>query len=95
MAPVQLVGRDREAELGEATQQRAERELALHAGERRTEAVVDPVPEREVAALGPIEVERRPASAYCPLSRLAAARQMMTWAPAGIVTPPMSTGSTA
>ncbi len=95
MAPVQFVGGNGEAERGEATQQRPEGELALHAGERRTETVMDAVSEREVAALGSIDVELRPGRAYCPLSRLAAARQMMTWAPAGIVTPPMSTGATA
>ena len=57
MTPVELVIRHRQAELGEPTQQRPEGQLTLHPGERRTEAVVDPVSEGEVAALGSLELE--------------------------------------
>ena len=50
VTPVELVIRHRQAELGEPTQQRPEGQLTFHPGERRTEAVVDPVSEGEVAA---------------------------------------------
>ena len=55
VAPVEFVGGDAEAEAREATQQGPDCELAFDASERRTEAVMDSVSEREVAALGSIE----------------------------------------
>ena len=94
VAPVQLVAGTARRSCGEATQQGPERELALHASERRAEAEVDAVSEREVASVRSIEIERVGVRVV-PASRFAAARQMMTCAPAGIVTSPMSTGSTA
>ena len=57
MAPVQFVGCDGEAEIREAPQQRPDGELALDAGERRTETVMDAVSEGEVTAFGSSEVE--------------------------------------
>ena len=91
--PVQVLRRDGEGELWEPPQERAEREVALHAGQRRAEAVVHAVPEGEMTGHGPVDVERLGAR-VSSASRLAAARQMITCAPAGMVTPPSSTGST-
>ena len=79
---------------GEAPQQRPQRELALHASERRAETEVDAVAEREMAALGAVDVERVGFVNWLA-SRLAAASEMITCAPAGIVTPPRSVGATA
>ena len=92
VSPVQPLGPGRETQLREPPQQRGERQLALHAGERGTETEVDAVPEREVPVVGPVEVERFRAPRYRSGSRLADARLMMTCAPAGIVTPPSSIG---
>jgi hypothetical protein len=54
---VQVRSRNGEAEVGEAVYQRAERELAFHAGQDGTEAVLDAVTEGEVAHVGSIDVE--------------------------------------
>ena len=50
--------RHREGELREPAEERPEGQLALHAGQRRTETVMDAVPEGEMTGLVPVEVER-------------------------------------
>src|SRR6185369_8618686 len=57
MAPVELVALAGEADLGEAHEERSQGDLSLHPRERCAEAVMDPVPERQMAAFGPLEVE--------------------------------------
>ena len=51
--PAQLVLGDCKLELGKATQQRGESELALHPGQAGTETEMDTVPERKVAPTPP------------------------------------------
>src|SRR3954454_4217629 len=46
-----------EGEPGEPAQQRAERDVGLHPGQRRAQAVVDAVAEREVRVVAPRDVE--------------------------------------
>jgi hypothetical protein len=83
-----------EAEAGEAADQGAERDARLEAGERCTEAVVDPVPEGQVRSgrAGAVEdvrarqVGRVAVEARSPTS---------TGCPAEIVTPPISNVSAA
>ena len=58
MAPVQVARRHREADVGEALQQRREGDVALETSEWRAEAEVDAVAEREVAVVAPLDVER-------------------------------------
>ena len=48
-----------ESHLGEPSQQGRERDLGFHARQRRTEAEVDAVAEREMAAVRAVDVERR------------------------------------
>ena len=92
MPPVQVWRRYGEGELREPAQERLEGDVALDAGQRRTETVMDAVPEREVTGLLPVEVELS-GLAYRSASRFAAARQMMTCSPAGIATSPSVTGA--
>ena len=56
---------------------------------------MDAVTEREVAHVGAVDVERLGVRRSGLGSRFADARLMMTCAPAGIVTPPSSIGSSA
>jgi hypothetical protein len=44
-------------ELRKATEQGSKSYVPLHAGQRRAEAVMDAVPEREVTARSPIDIE--------------------------------------
>ena len=88
VTPVQVLDRNGQAELGEAVQQRAERELAFHAGQRRAEAEVDAVAEREVPHVRSIDVEHLRLRRSATASRFAAASEMITCAPAGMVMPP-------
>src|SRR5690349_11466575 len=57
-APGELVRVGVERQVREAGEQAGERDLALQAGERCAEAVVDAVPERQVAARLPPDVQR-------------------------------------
>ena len=74
--------------------QRGERDAPFEPGQRRAEAVVDAVPEGEVGAVGAVDVERL-GVAVAGRSRLAAASDTITWAPAGITTSPIGTSSVA
>src|SRR3954449_10417212 len=58
VAPAQFVVGDGEAQLGEPPHQRAERELAFDAGQRRTQAEVSAVAEGEMPARWPTDIER-------------------------------------
>ena len=69
--------------------------VALEPCERRAEAEVDAVPEREVAVVAARSTSNCSDSSKCVASRFAAASEMMTWPPSGIVTPPISTSSAA
>ena len=82
-------------QIGEPVEQGAERDLGFGAGEGRTEAVVDAVAEGQVGGVVPERGRASAASPYRSRSRLAAARQMITWAPAGMVASPSVTGSVA
>ncbi len=57
VAPAQPRRRDRQGQVGEAGQQRADGDLALQPGERRAEAVVDAMAEGEVPAGVPAQVQ--------------------------------------
>ena len=57
MAPAQVRGRHSERELREPAEERLEGHLALHPGQRRTETVMDTVPESEMTGLIPFEVQ--------------------------------------
>ena len=57
MPPVQVGRRYGEGELRESAQERLEGDVALESGQRRTETVMDAVPEREMTGLIPVEVE--------------------------------------
>ena len=57
MTPVQVLRRDGQGELRETSQQRSEGEMAFHARQRGAEAVVDAMPEGQMAGHGPIDVE--------------------------------------
>ena len=60
MTPVEIVDRAGESELREAVQQRAERKLPFHPGQRRAEAEVGAEPERDVVVRLPGDVETLP-----------------------------------
>jgi len=55
--PAQVVRLGRQAQLGEPAEQPADGDLSLEPGQRRAEAVVNAVPEREVAGACPGDVE--------------------------------------
>ena len=57
MTPPQLVVGDGESQLREASQQRAQGDVPLQAGERGAEAVMDAVPEGEMADARTVDVE--------------------------------------
>src|SRR5690349_12043768 len=57
VAPMQFVHRHREAEVGEALEQRTEREFSFHARKGRAEAEVNAVTESEMPGVGPLDVE--------------------------------------
>ncbi len=57
MPPVQLLRRHGEVDVGEAGEQRGERDRAFEPGERSAEAEVDAVAEGEVAIVGSLDVE--------------------------------------
>ena len=58
MAPVQVSDRHREGERRKSAEERPQGQLALHPCQRRTETVVDTVPECEMTGLIPFEIER-------------------------------------
>ena len=57
MTPPQLVVGDGESQLREASQQRAQGDVPLQAGERGAEAVMDAVPEGEMTDARTVDVE--------------------------------------
>ena len=56
---------------------------------------MDAVPEREVAVVGAVDVERVGVAEPCSRRGSRRPGEMITCAPAGIVTPPISIGSAA
>ncbi len=56
-SPVQFGPLASQAEPGEAPDERSQGHLALQTGQRSAEAVVDPVPECQVAPFGPLNIE--------------------------------------
>ena len=57
MPPMQVVDRNGQREPWEPAQERPEGDVALHAGQRRTETMVYSVPKGEMTGLVPVEVE--------------------------------------
>src|SRR6516165_9788958 len=55
---MQILDRDGEVEPRESLEQRAERNLAFHSGQRRTETEMDAVTEREVTDVWSIDIKR-------------------------------------
>ena len=73
---------------GYRVEQGAEGDPALQPGERRAQAVVDAVPERDVGDVGAASTSSRCGSVQRAGSRPAAVRPASTISPAGIVTAP-------